>query len=294
MANEWIQSDGAACYNTSVPGFVISQTGLTVGSLFSIEFTISNMTQGKLVVDSLDSKPEYTEDGQYTAVGIATASNINFIGDLFMGATFDGCIDAVSYRLIPLITIKDLAGNVVYQQVDNTGVTASNNNIQYQIDWSEIEEGCYQIYFSHGIDYVSDCIELKLTHGCTLLLSWTNDDNAFGFNYEDLNFTPQLRVKAKLWQPSYSKEKNVFKDNAGNRTILRSETSKEELLTVGEVPEYIHDALAIGVEHDDFYIDGAKYTNEETEYTPKWRKSSQLSPVEVTVVKDQFLRNNNC
>jgi hypothetical protein len=295
MANEWIQSEGSACYDSETAGFALSQNGvLSVGYIYSIEFTISNMTQGKLVLDSLSGKPEYTEDGDYAVIGIATSSNLTFIGEEYLSAVFDGCIDVIQARLIPFVTIKDLDGFVVFEQTDESIVSASGNNIQYDIDWSEIEEGCYKVYFSQGIDYVSDCIDLKLSHGCTLLLSWTNDENAFGFNYEDLSFQPQLRVKAKLWQPNYTKEKDVFKDNAGNRTILRSETSKDELLTVSEMPEYLHDALAIGVEHDDFYIDSLKYTNEETEYTPKWRKSSQLAPVEVVVIKDQFLRNNNC
>jgi hypothetical protein len=295
MANEWIQSGGASCYNSAIAGFAFSQNGpLEIGKVYSIDFTVLDMTQGKLVLDSIEGKPEYTEDGVYHVVGIALSNTLTFIGDEYQGDVFDGCIDDVGSRFIPFITIKDLEGNVVFEQTDDSIVSASGDNIQYDIDWSEIEEGCYKIYFSQGIDYVSDCIDLKLTHGCTLLLSWTNNENAFGFNYEELSFSPQLRVKAKLWQPSYTKEKDVFKDNAGNRTILKSETSKEELLTIGEVPEYIHDAVAIGVEHDNFYVDGVKYTNEETEYTPKWRKSSQLAPSELVIIKDQFLRNNNC
>jgi hypothetical protein len=296
MANEWIQSDGAACYDSVTPGYALSKDGvLTVGSLCFIQFTISNMTQGKLVLDSISSKPEYTEDGDYTAIGIVTSSNLTFIGEEHVGFVFDGCIDSVSSRLVPLITIKDTEGNTIFEQTDETGVTAFDSNIQYAIDWTDIAEGCYQVYFSAlGIDYVSDCINLKLAHDCTILLSWTNDEDAYGFNYSDLAFTQNLRVKAKKWHPSYTKEKNVFKDNAGNRYILKSETSKEEILTISEMPQYLHDALAIGLEHDDFYIDSVKYTNEETEYSPKWRNSSQLAPSEVVVIKDQLLKNNNC
>jgi hypothetical protein len=295
MANEWIQSDGAACYNSDTPGFVLSRADqLTVGDIYYISFTVSNTTAGKVILDSIDEKPEYTEDGDYEVVGIATSNNLSFIGEEFAGV-FDGCIDDIKTRLIPFITIKDLSDNIIFEQTDDSIVTASGDNIQYNIDWSDYEEGCYKIYFSYAsIDYVSDCLSIKLSHGCTILLSWTNDENAFGLEYDGLNFEPQLRVKAKLWMPNYPKEKDVFKDNIGNRTILKSETSKEELLTISEMPEYLHDALAIGVEHDDFYIDGVKYTNEETEYTPKWRKSSQLAPSELAVIKDQFLRNNNC
>lgn len=293
--DEWIQSSGAACYSSGTAGFAISQSGiLSIGNLFVIEFSISNMTHGKLIIDSIEGKPEYTENGDYQIIGIAASNNLTFIGGSILSNVFDGCIGNIEARIIPFYTIKDTDGNIIFQQVDETGVTVSGVNIQYQIDWTDFNEGCYQIYFSSGIDYVSDCISLNLSHGCTLLLSWTNDDNAYGFNHSDLSFTPKLRVKAKLWQPVYRKEKNVFKDNAGNRTILKSETSKEDHLTIAEMPQYLHDALAIGLEHDDFYVDGIKYTNEETEYTPKWRKSSQLAPSEVVIIKDQLLKNNNC
>jgi hypothetical protein len=295
MANEWIYSDGAACYNSDDAGFAIATNQvLEIGKLSVIEFTISNMTQGKLVLDSLYGKPEYTEDGDYQAIGVAISNNLTFIGEAHIGGTFDGCIDDVTSRQVPFITIKDTDGNIVFEQVDESIVTASGDNIQYDIDWTEIEEGCYQIYFSYGLDYVSDCISLQLDHGCTLLLTWTNDDNAYGINYEDLNMTHSMRVKAKLWKPGYAKEKSIFKDNAGNRTIIRSDTSKENILTISEMPEYMHDALAIGLEHDNFYIDGIRHTNDEEEYTPQWRKSSQLAPVEVTMAKDQILRNSNC
>lgn len=294
MANEWIHISTKACYNSTTPGFALSQNGvLLIGKLYAIEFTISEITTGKLVLDSLEGKPEYTMNGTYQAIGIATSVNLTFIGGSSLGNTFNGCIDSINSRLIPLIKIKDLDDNIIFQQTNQTGVTANGNNIQYQVDWTGIDEGCYRILITDGvIDYLSDCIDLKLTHDCSLLLSWTNDNDAFGFNYSTFNLL--LRVKGRLWHPNYPKEKNVFKDNGGIRTILKSQTNKEELLTVSEMPEYLHDALAIGLEHDWFYIDGIKYTNEETEYTPKWRKSSQLASSEAIVIKDKLLLNNNC
>lgn len=295
MANEWIQSGGAACYDSASPGYAISQNDvLATGEIVVIVFTVSNMTQGKLILDSIVGKPEYTEDGEYQVIGIATSNNLTFIGEEMAGV-FNGCIDSVTSRRIPFISIKDLEGTVVFQQTDESIVTASGDNIQYAIDWTDIAAGCYKIHYSDlGIDYESDCFTLALEHPCTILLSWQNDENAYGFDYSTLDFTQNLRVNAKLWHPTYPKEKNVFKDNAGVRYIIKSETSKESTLTVGEMPEYLHDALGIGIEHDEFLIDGVKYTNEETEYSPTWRKSSQLAPVEIAVIKDQDLRNSNC
>ncbi len=293
--DEWIQSDGAACYNSLTEGYGMYESTLTVGEIYAINFTLLNRTLGKLIVDGIEGRTEYIADGEYSLIGVATNTKLSFIGGSLSGGVFNGCVDDIETRLIPFITIKDLSGNVVFEQTDDSIVSASGDNIQYNIDWSDYEEGCYKIHFSYAsIDYVSDCLSIKLSHGCTLLLSWTNDENAFGFDYSNLAFTQNLRVKAKLWQPKYQKEKNVFTDSAGNRSILKSETAKLELLTVAEMPVYLHDALSIGIEHDTFEVDGQEYVNEESEYTPKWRKSSQLAPVDVLIVKDQNLKNSNC
>jgi hypothetical protein len=296
MANEWIYTDGAACYNSSSPGFALSQSNIDYGLIYVVQFSIIGMTTGKLIVDGIGGSIEFSQDGDYQLVGIASTNSLKFIGEEDgIGNVFDGCIDGVSVREVPLITIKDLSGNIVFEQTTAAGVSAAGSNIQYQIDWSDLDEGCYKIHFSDGgIDYESDSVNVKTDHFCTLLLTWNNDEDAFGFNYSDVLFTQSLRVYAKKWQPKYTKEKNVFKDNSGARHIIKSEISKEEILTISEMPEYLHDALSIGLEHDNFYVDGQKYVNEENEYTPKWRKSSQLAPVEVVVIKDQNLKNNNC
>lgn len=145
------------------------------------------------------------------------------------------------------------------------------------------------------VDIESECFKLG-SFECTKLLSWTNNEDAYGFTYDGNTFQHELRVKSKLWKPKYPKDKKeVFVDSAGNRRILTSRTKKEEELSVEEIPTYLHDALSIGVEHDNFYIDGVKYINEETDYDPAWRNSSLLAPVVVTVTKDsQDLSNSYC
>ncbi len=294
MADEWIQVDGAACYNSLTEGYALYESSLEIGGVYAINFTVLNRTLGKLYVDGIDGRSEYVADGEYSIIGTATNTKLSFIGGALSGGVFNGCIDDVEARLIPFITIKDSDGNIVFEQTDSSIVSASGDNIQYDIDWSDLEEGCYKIYFSYAsIEYVSDCLNVQLSHGCTILLSWTNDENAFGFDYS-LPFIQNLRVKAKIWMPKYTKEKNVFKDSAGNRNILKSETSKEEILTIAEMPEYLHDAIAIGIEHDTLEVDGVVYVNEESEYLPKWRKSSQLAPSEIVIIKDQNLKNSSC
>lgn len=145
------------------------------------------------------------------------------------------------------------------------------------------------------VETESECFKLG-EFECTKLLRWSNNENAYGFTYDGTTFEHELRVKSKLWMPKYPKDKKeVFVDSAGNRRILTSRTKKEETFTVDHLPEYLHDALSIGVEHDNFYIDDVKYINEDNDYDPSWRKSSLTAPVEIIVVKDsQDLSNSYC
>lgn len=295
--DEWIYDTGKACYNSSVEGYAINQPGLlTLDKLYVITVTISDMTKGKLILDSIEGKPEFTEDGVYNVVGFPTQIDLIFIGGKEVIHVFDGCIDAVGARVIPFYQIKDASGAVVFTQTDETGVTAYGNNIQYLIDWTGLSDGCYTIVFNDGIiEYETDQLYVNTEHDCTIQLTWTNNENAYGFDYANLEFTQSLRVKGKKWKPKYSKDKEVFKDSQGNRNILRSDTSKVEILTLNEAPEYVHDAYAIGIEHDNFEIDSLKYVVEDTEHLPKWRNSSQLASSDTEVIKDsQNLINENC
>jgi hypothetical protein len=292
VGGSWSAASGGACVGAGAT--YISQLGiLTIGKLYAFTFSLDNMDIGGFQLLSVAAPSMCSDDGLYVIMGFAVLEDLYF--DVTLAPGTEGCIDNITAREIPLITIKDADGVIYFEQTDVSILAVSGNNIQYNIDWSDFEDGCYYIHFEYlGIDYISDCISIKDSHECTVQLTWTNDENAYGFDYTGVSFTQSLRVEAKLWQPKYSKEKNVFKDSIGNRIILKSETSKEELLTVGEMPQYLHDALSIGLEHDTFSVDAVQYVNEETEYTPKWRKSSQLAPVEVTLIKDQNLKNSNC
>jgi hypothetical protein len=294
----WQWADGSVAHINETGLQPLEQLGiLEIGKFYKITFTIgtTDEDEGGGVEITTFGSTQYEEFTTHTVIGEALSEDLIFTPFYGDGGQNFITLDDIEVVEIPAYSIEDTDGNEVFLLPDLTGVTVSGDIIQYEIDWSDIDDGCYQIHITDGvIEYVSDCLSVKLTHDCSILLSWTNDESAYGFDYSNLGFTPKLRVEAKKWHPNYPKEKNVFKDNAGNRTILKSETSKEEILTISEMPEYLHDALAIGLEHDSFMIDGVEYTNEETEYTPKWRKSSQLAPSEVVVIKDQFLRNNSC
>lgn len=294
--DEWIYSSGKACYNTDVPGFTLSQTGLMeIGKLYVLNFSISNMTKGKLTVPTITNGLNYTTNGDYQIIGLATYEDLIFLPGSFSGV-FDGCLDVVELREIPFYSIVDSEDNVVFTLEDETGVTSSRGYVQYNIDWSDLEEGCYYLKFTHEtIEYRSDCFTVKLTWNCTKQVTWNCNEDAFGFNYSDLLFTQTLRIEANLWKSRWkASEKEVFDYSNGDVEIVYVAKEKEQIFTTEQLPEYIHDALSLALDSDNFFIDGLKYVFPDEEVTPSWRNSSNLAPLEVTLRRSQNYKNVNC
>ena len=293
----WTVVDSEACYDGVAVDIPLVQVGvLTVGMLYSVKFTITNMTEGILQLQGFEGSNEYTEDGDYELIAFANLEDIRFNPSNDGADIFDGCISLIEVLEIPFYSIVDGDDNVVFEQIDETGVSASGRYIQYNIDWSDIADGCYYIKFENSsLEYRSDCFDVKLLHNCTKQITWSCNENAFGFNYSDLSFTQTLRIDARLWKPRYKAlEKEVYEYSSGDLEITYVTKAKELLFTTEDLPDYVHDALSMALDSDNFFIDGIKYVFPSEETTPSWRKSSNLAPLEVTLRLSQNLRNVNC
>lgn len=157
--------------------------------------------------------------------------------------------------------------------------------------------------------FVSEPLSIATTHDCTLLMKWFNDEDAFGFEYTSFlqgyaGFTHNLRISAKLGNPSYTKDKTNFVFSDGEKRILYSVTDKAFELYTDYLPEYIHDALSIALEHDHYFIQNEEvsnelleYVSEDGEYEPEWEDELLLAKVRTTILKkfpDNRRENSNC
>jgi len=139
------------------------------------------------------------------------------------------------------------------------------------------------------------CYDLREDHPCTTVLSWTNDENAFGADYESVSFTPQIRLEVILNKPNYPREVKRHRFSTGRRKILRGVVDKLFVLAVDQIPEYVFDALVLGITHDDFFIGGVEYVAQEGDIIPEWIKGHLLSNFTVEVEKQNLnLVNKNC
>jgi len=152
----------------------------------------------------------------------------------------------------------------------------------------------FQLYPLPDDSECSECLNIG-THSCSLQITATNDENAFGLNYEDFSLTHSLRLDARLRAPRYPLEAEVYKFSNGQRKLLTGERDKFESLEVREVPEYIHDMLSLFLVHDTMQIDGVTYVKGEGDYEPVWRRTSQLAPIILEVQKGtQNNENPSC
>lgn len=123
--------------------------------------------------------------------------------------------------------------------------------------------------------------------GQTVLIKYRNDNNAFGFDYTSDGFTlsdgfyNMMRIVGQVWKAAYPKTKNIQKSSSGRRTLYFSDVDKKFILNTGLLPEEMHDALSIALEHNTLLIDGVEFVCASEDYEPEWTKNSALAPVEV-------------
>jgi len=288
----WSYSTNGACY-TGASGEAIGQTGiLTPGIeyLFSIE--VFGMSNGQLRVDSFGI-PEYIiENGLYQFSGVATIPDLSFTALDYGGVAFNGCIRFIYAIEMPEIKIYTSCDQLVYDAKADI-MTVYKSNIKVDLPW-DFPDNTYYVEINDSIlQYKSECFRVG-DHKCTLLLSWTNNDNGFGLDYEILEQINSSRVDGKLWHVKPDSEKTFFKYSNGEESLIYSETNLNQDLTIKALPEYLVKALGVGTAHDMFKIDGEQYIVPENIET-SWRKSSQTTSVLMTVrKKTNNLINRNC
>lgn len=149
-------------------------------------------------------------------------------------------------------------------------------------------------------EYCSECFSLD---NCGvqptkeyLYLEWTNNDDGFGMNYTSVPLVHSLWVKGGLRNEDYPYQEDYFSTSGGSYFPVFVDSIKTIELIVERVPAYIHDALRLGVVHDEFTVNGVKYSKVDGSYSPNWdTPNSLLSPVIVKLRESfQNTKNENC
>lgn len=214
-----------------------------------------------------------------TITNYTAGSTVFRIGD---GSTFD-----------TLLTVSANGGFVkrfTYDgTTDYTYFQISTGNMQLNDLMLRLDPACNPVV-------CSECFKLTDCERCEhMKLSWTNNDDAFGFSFQS-PFTQTVYIQGGLRVPDYPYEEEYFTTSERSTFPIYVAARKTQELWIHEIPEYLHDAIRLGVVHDSFYINDVKYVKVEGSYTPDWDvPNTLLAPVIVKVAEAvQNTTNSNC
>lgn len=309
--------NGGECSpNEMTPGFEFISDGTASGDIGFIE----NISIKKLTFDFTASTEELVTNGGFAnssfwsvngswSIGSGVASSTLVYG----GMDTDGLKQALG-ELLPSTRYKitfTLAGTLqlgsyVKVLIDNTTVynifgigthelyfdtdtnigtpyiefrsVAAGDNISITLDNVSVNQNFIDSSFN------SDCFCLQSSQPCSHLITWTNTESAFGFDYENFYFPQCLRVRAKIAKGIHEVDKEMFRYSTGAFKVLFARTKKISELWIDEQPEFIHDALAKALCHDTFSIDGVEYVNEDG-YEPDWAENLLLAQAKIPIIK---------
>lgn len=250
------------------------------GNLYTGNFTEWTATQG-----SLEDFTFGVEEDSICHLEASTVINYDISG-LTVGCeyfvTMDIDNETESEIMIVLIdgdNIGTSSGSVV-DGVFSSSFIATDSIATITLTLSDTFIGCISnlsvTVNPECLDYAcSECYNLRETHPCTKILIWYNTDNAFGIDYfSGFRVRHHMRVKAVLKSASYKQEQDEHIDSGGTGQILYFNSRKAKELFIDDIPEYMHDAIAIGKGHDFFKIGNdfldAEWYICEAGYEPEW------------------------
>lgn len=241
-------------------------------------------------------------------------------------------LDNVSLKAHSTIGIRiyDCDGVEVLEDSTNahgwvTYATGSIESPRAQVDiiWSEtgLEDGCYQVCLYDLCGDTDGCIlesySVKLTStgynynynedsdACELKIEWTNHDD---FEIEQGDFLNYPEYPGVAGYQSYVQLLRTFgkvrftgfvagdytlnQESDGLREVVHYEGHETYELQIESLPEPLHRALAKGLAHDSFVVDGVQYVWADGEYQPAWKKSTDSASVVVRLIK-QYSKGEN-
>lgn len=225
--------------------------------------------------DNNENYVEYLEAGGFSSdngKGRVSFSWGDVLGDAYNCT--DGC-----YRLF----VFDL------EQSTTTNIIIGNTLGNYEGDLTDL--------------FRSEPFDVKDNHDCTLKMSWNNDEDAFGFSYidEDINFdenyipiTHVLRLDARLDRNKVDSDDDMEVTDSSDNVNVYSQQDISYSLRIEEVPEYIHDAVNVALDHDNFSIEDEQkgtastlYIHMDGDYDPDWNDPELLLSKSLVELKEK-------
>jgi hypothetical protein len=137
--------------------------------------------------------------------------------------------------------------------------------------------------FEPNVFACSECYNVKPIN-CEMKLEWDNDTNAFGHvyttGYTNTMYLDGRLLNGKITSIAHEERKGV---DSYQRSFF-SNGRKVEELAIDAVWPAVHQSVAVGLMHRNFYINGVQYVKI-GEYEPDYSADAEIAPCTVEVAK---------
>jgi hypothetical protein len=151
------------------------------------------------------------------------------------------------------------------------------------------------LYVDPGdIFYKSDCLDVRTSHDCTKLITYSNESDFAGIVYD--NVTPQLqfnlRVPAMLFRAIRPQEQRVHALSNDEWIRLWSKMEKKMKLELGFMPDYMHEKIQLILMHDNIEIDSLSWKQRDPYEPVEGNKRNPLFMANVLLTDKDFIKRN--
>lgn len=138
---------------------------------------------------------------------------------------------------------------------------------------------------------VSEPLDIAVTHRDTVLVQYRNFDNAFGLNYT-AGISSRLRARGSFFGQDNPAQKTTLRESTGKLTLLEASIQRRITLKVYQLPDWLHEKLAVAFCHDYVRVNGLKgIAGEDYSYPPT--PAYALTNGTVQVEQEDFLGAGN-
>lgn len=178
--------------------------------------------------------------------------------------------------------------------------------------FSEVSTGVYQISFIPGEEDLcdesitlqirdgstvlatSDCLDIKTSHDCTKLITYSNRSDFAGLVYEDTSPVTDfyLRIPAILYRATRPQEEEVHPLSDDTWIRIWSRMEKKVKLEIGYLPDYMHEKIQLILMHDSVHIDSLSWAQRDPYEKVDVNRRYPLEKANVLLTDKDFIKRN--
>lgn len=177
-----------------------------------------------------------------------------------------------------------LSSSTIYSYTDDDDDTMFVHNCTVDLSSSvgtfyiEVIGNAYQMPY---VVFWSEKFNVAADFENTLPIKWGgNSTIADGMRWSNVSYSidnyQQIRIQCRIIDISYGTEKSTYNDSNSELTTLNAYPNCTHILDLKQIPYYIIERISLGLQHDEFLINGVLYNiDEDFEMTNfKWQTMS--------------------